>query len=62
MALMLAALSALAYSLADLSGGYAARCSPAQSVVVVSQCLGALLAIAFVAVEGTPNPSRTDLL
>lgn len=62
MALILAGLSALAYGIADFSGGYAARKSSVLSVVALSQILGLALALSFIAASGTPLPAPRDLL
>ncbi|MBI5068934.1 MAG: EamA family transporter [Deltaproteobacteria bacterium] len=61
MSVLLAALSALCYGVADFSGGYAARRSPLVAVLVTSQAAGALLALAFVLASGEALPAGRDL-
>jgi drug/metabolite transporter (DMT)-like permease len=61
MPILLAGLSALMYGFADFAGGYASSKSHVLSVVVVSQAVGLLLALAFLAAAGTPFPGAGDL-
>jgi drug/metabolite transporter (DMT)-like permease len=60
MPILLAGLSALMYGFADFSGGYASSKSHVLSVVVVSQAVGLLVALACLALEGTPFPGAAD--
>jgi drug/metabolite transporter (DMT)-like permease len=61
-ALVLAGLSALLYGIADFSGGFAAGKSRLLSVLVLSQFLGTVIALAAVAVMGHGLPAPKDLL
>jgi drug/metabolite transporter (DMT)-like permease len=60
-AILLAGLSALLYGAADFCGGLAARKSPLFAVLVISQAIGLLLAIAASAVLGVGLPPVRDL-
>ena len=61
MALVLAGFAALLYGIADFSGGFAAGRSRILSVLVLSQLLGILVALAGLALVGHAAPSRADL-
>jgi drug/metabolite transporter (DMT)-like permease len=61
MSLILAGISALFYGIADFSGGYASNKSPLLSVLVVSQFLGLLLAVAVVGFVSPVLPAPVDL-
>jgi drug/metabolite transporter (DMT)-like permease len=54
-------LSALSWGAADFSGGLASRRSPALAVVLFSQSLGGVLALAFALVRAEPLPQRADV-
>jgi drug/metabolite transporter (DMT)-like permease len=62
MPIFLAGLSALMYGFADFAGGYASSKSHVLSVVALSQSAGLAVALASIALMGTPFPGRTDLL
>jgi drug/metabolite transporter (DMT)-like permease len=62
MAFLLAAWAALFYGFADFCGGYAARRSPLLSVLVLSQAVGTLVALASAAAMPWGAPSTRDLL
>lgn len=62
MALALAGFSALLYGIADFSGGFAAGRSRLLSVLVLSQVLGTLVALAALGLMGQGLPSSQDLL
>jgi drug/metabolite transporter (DMT)-like permease len=61
MALVLAGFAALLYGIADFSGGFAAGRSRILSVLVLSQVMGILVALAGLALVGHASPSRADL-
>ena len=61
MALVLAGCAALLYGVADFSGGFAAGRSRILSVLVLSQAMGILVALAGLALVGHASPSRADL-
>ena len=61
MALVLAGFAALLYGIADFSGGFAAGRSRILSVLVLSQVMGILVALAGLALVGHAAPSRADL-
>src|SRR5437764_4484443 len=54
-------LSALSWGVADFSGGVASRRSPALGVVLVSQPLGGLVALALALARGEALPAAPDL-
>jgi drug/metabolite transporter (DMT)-like permease len=62
MPLILAGLSALMYGFADFAGGHASSKSHVLSVVVLSQSVGLVMALAAIALMRTPFPARADLL
>jgi drug/metabolite transporter (DMT)-like permease len=61
MSVLLAALSAVCYGVADFSGGFATRRSALVPVLVTSQAAGALLALAFILASGEALPPGRDL-
>jgi len=62
MALLLAGFSALLYGIADFSGGFAAQRSRLLPVLVLSQLLGTVVALAALGFLGQSQPSAKDLL
>jgi uncharacterized membrane protein len=62
MAIMLAGFAALSYGVADFCGGFAAAKSRLLSVLILSQVLGLLVALATLAAMGHGLPSGRDLL
>ena len=62
MALVLAGFAALSYGIADFCGGFAARKSRLLSVLVLSQLLGLLVALAGLALLGHGLPDSRDLM
>jgi drug/metabolite transporter (DMT)-like permease len=62
MALVLAGCSALLYGIADFAGGFAAGRSRLLSVLVLSQLLGASIALIALAVIGQGSPAPKDLM
>jgi drug/metabolite transporter (DMT)-like permease len=61
MAVFLAGLSALLYGGADFYGGLATRRSPVTSVLVLSQLVGLVLALAALGILRSAPPGATDL-
>jgi drug/metabolite transporter (DMT)-like permease len=60
-AILLAGLSALMYGAADFCGGLGTRKSPLATVLVFSQLIGLLLAVAASVILGQPFPPAADL-
>ena len=61
MAAWLAGWAALAYGVADFCGGFASRRSPVLSVLLASQVVGVLTALALIAALGGRPPAPRDL-
>ena len=60
--LLLAGLSALMYGAGDFCGGLASRKAPLATVLVFSQLVGLLVAVAAAFALGQPLPAMSDLL